>query len=74
MKIMFSFHVTFSHLTEDNVIYSRSNSFRFSKLCSTINVEETMSIFLCFMLDARHCSAIYLNIKRFYATHWNVSR
>ena len=70
---MFSFHVTFSHLTKENVTYSRSNSGRFSKYCSTIFVVENMSVFLCFMLDARHCSAIYLYKKRYYAQHWNVS-
>ena len=64
MKIRFSFHVTFSHLTEDNITYSRSNSGSFSKYCSTIYVGESLSIFLCFMLFARQCSAIYQYKKR----------
>ena len=32
-----------------------------------------MSIFLRFMLNARHCSTIYQDKKRYYARHWNVS-
>ena len=73
MKIMFAFHVMFSHKTEDNVTYSRLDSGLFSKHCSTIYVGETMSIFLCFMLNSQHCPPIYLLKKRYSTLHWNVS-
>ena len=53
VKIMFSFHVSLSHLIEDNITYSWSNSGRFSKHCSSIYVEETISIFLSFKLNVR---------------------
>ena len=53
--------------------FLRSNSGRFSKHCSAIYVGETMSIFLCFTLNSRHCPPIYLHKKRYSALHWNVS-
>ena len=62
MIVLFSFDVQSLNQVY-NITYSSQNSRRFSMHFSTTCVRETMSIFSCFMYNARHCSVIYLYKK-----------